>query len=269
MPKVRAKNLTVDFSESGAGPAAVLVHSSVSGNRQWRSLSAVLDRNFRVLAVNLLGYGETTSFTGEHAQTLEDQVAVVNAVCEQVDGPVRLIGHSFGGAVALAAARQLGDRVERLVLLEPNPFRMLDVAGRTEAFNESAALYASVKLLGGDARWTELGALFADYFSGDGTWASMPEDRRRSFAAALPPNFHEWDAVMSDMTTPGEWGRIDAEVLVVRFGGTRRSLREIVDVFAEENHHWTFAQVADGGHMAPLTRPDLVNPVIEQFMLGV
>ena len=218
------------------------------------------------MAVNLLGYGETTAFADGHPQTLDDQVAVVRAVCELVDGPVRLVGHSFGGAVGLAVARQLGAGVERMVLLEPNPFRMLEVAGRIEAFNEAAELYAAVKSLGRDDRWAELAELFADYFSGNGTWASMPEDRRRSFAAALPPNFHEWDAVMNDMTTPAEWGRIEADVLVVGFGGSRRSLQEIVEVFAAENPHWSFAHVAEGGHMAPLTRADLVNPVIEQFL---
>ncbi|MCU1398714.1 MAG: hypothetical protein JWN62_1823 [Acidimicrobiales bacterium] len=266
MPNVRLPQLTVDFSESGSGPGVVLVHSSVSGNRQWRSLSAALAPRFRVIAVNLLGYGETTAFAGDEPQTLEDQLAVVSAVCELVDGRVRLVGHSFGGAVALAAAKQLGDRVEQLVLLEPNPFRMLEVAGRIEAFDEAAGLYASVKSLGSDARWAELAELFADYFSGDGTWASMPEDRRRSFAAALPPNFHEWDAVMNDTTTPAEWGRIAADVLLVGFGGSRRSLKEIVEVFAAANPHWSVAHVAEGGHMAPLTRSDLVNPVIEQFL---
>ena len=190
----------------------------------------------------------------------------MSAACNLADGPIRLVGHSCGGAVALAAAKQLGDRVEKVVLLEPNPFNLLDIAGRAAAFDEAAGMYASVKLLGQSKRWTDLAELFADYFSGDGAWASMPDDRRRAFAAALPPNFDEWDAVMNDGTTPGEWGRIVANVLVVGFGGTRRSLREIVEIFAEENPHWSFAHVAEGGHMAPLTRPDLVNPAIEQFL---
>ena len=50
------------------------------------------------------------------------------------------------------------------------------------------------------------------------------------------------------------------------FGERSLSLHEIVEIFAEENPHWSFAHLADGGHMAPLTCPDLVNPVIEQFL---
>ena len=64
MPIIRANSLNVELSDSGTGPTVVLIHSSVSGNRQWRSLTAVLAPNFRVLAVNLRGYGETTRFAG-------------------------------------------------------------------------------------------------------------------------------------------------------------------------------------------------------------
>ena len=266
MTILKVNDLTVDVADSGTGPPAVLLHSSVSGNRQWRGLTSQLQKQYRVLAVNLLGYGATSPFNSDRTQTLNDQVAVVNAVCALVDGPVRIVGHSFGGAVALAAARQLGTRVSRLVLLEPNPFRMLDVAGRHEAFAEATELYRAVKRLGSDANWMELGERFAEYFSGDGTWARMPDERRQSFAAALPPNFHEWDAVMNDTTSASEWGRVNADVLVVGFGGSRITLREIIEVFAETNDHWTFLHLADGGHMAPLSRPELVNPVVENFL---
>ena len=75
MPIIRANGLTVDFSDSGTGLAVVLIHSSVSGNRQWRSLTAVLAPNFRVLAINVRGDGETTPYPGTRAQTLDDQVA--------------------------------------------------------------------------------------------------------------------------------------------------------------------------------------------------
>ena len=133
MPILEANQLTVDFADSGTGPPVVLIHSSVSGNRQWRSLTSELRSTNRVLAVNLLGYGATSPYVRNRPQTLGDQVALLDAVCAQMDGPVHMVGHSFGGAVALEAARHLGDRVSRLVLLEPNPFRMLDTAGRRAA----------------------------------------------------------------------------------------------------------------------------------------
>jgi pimeloyl-ACP methyl ester carboxylesterase len=63
----------VDFVEAGAGPAVMLVHSSVSGARQWHRLMDDLKNGFHVRAVNLYGYGKTAPWPGERAQTLDDQ----------------------------------------------------------------------------------------------------------------------------------------------------------------------------------------------------
>ena len=105
--------------------------------------------------------------------------------------------------------------------------------------------------------------------SGDGTWASMPEDRRATFTEALKPNFHEWDAVMDEATTLQEWARIlPAETLVASDRRTVLPIREIVAMMREGCPHWRFEDIAEGGHMAPLTRPDLVNPIVAEFLDG-
>jgi pimeloyl-ACP methyl ester carboxylesterase len=70
-----------DFLEAGSfGPMVILVHSSVSGARQWRRLMDDLKGDFRVRAVNLFGYGKTPSWPAEKAQSLDDQARLVEAV---------------------------------------------------------------------------------------------------------------------------------------------------------------------------------------------
>jgi pimeloyl-ACP methyl ester carboxylesterase len=44
----------------------VLVHGSVSGNRQWLTLTEALKDRYRVLAINLFGYGQTTRWPDKH-----------------------------------------------------------------------------------------------------------------------------------------------------------------------------------------------------------
>lgn len=48
---------------------------------------------------------------------------------------MHLVGHSFGGSVALKAAELLGNGVARMILLEPNPSHLLLQAGRTDLIN--------------------------------------------------------------------------------------------------------------------------------------
>lgn len=266
MPVLSKGSLTIDHTDDGDGQPVVLIHSSVSANRQWRALIDALKDRYRVLAINLFGYGETTPWPTTSPQSLYSQARLVMALCEGLGPSVHLVGHSFGGSVALKAARLLGPRIGSLILLEPNPFYLLKQDGRTQAFMESRTLRDHVKCFGSLGDWPTVAERFADYWLGDGSWNTMPEKRRSAFADALLPNFHEWDAVMEEETTIEEWRNLTARTLVVSDTATRLPIREIVDIFAKACPHWTFHTIPEGGHMAPLTRPDLINPVVRQFL---
>lgn len=266
MPVLSKGSLKIDYTDDGQGQAVILVHSSVSGNRQWRSLTEVLKDRYRVLAVNLFGYGETTPWPETSPQSLSAQAQLILALCEEIDGPVHLVGHSLGGSVALKAALLLGQRVERLILLEPNPFFLLKQGGRTEAYREAEDLFEQVKCFGSSGDWPEAAQRFADYWNGEGSWDAMPEKRRAAFVASITPSFHEWDAVMNEETTLEAWKALTAETLVVCDRATPLSIREIVDIFTEACPHWSYRFITQCGHMAPLTHPEVINPMICEFL---
>lgn len=268
MPVLSKGSLKIDHTDEGQGQPVILIHSSVSANRQWRALSESLKDRYRVLAINLFGYGKTTSWPGDSPQSLYAQAQLILALCEEQSSPVHLVGHSFGGSVALKAAMLLGPRVGNLILLEPNPFYLLRQSGRTQAYLESRDLRDHVKCFGSLGDWLKVAERFANYFLGEGSWSAMPEKRRAAFTESLPPNFHEWDAVMEEQTTIEEWKALTAKILVVSDKATRLPIREIVDIFAQACPHWSFRFITDGGHMAPLTRPDLINPIVREFLDG-
>lgn len=266
MPLASNGALTLDYIEEGRGEPVVLIHSSVSGNRQWRALISHLADRYRVLAVNLFGYGETTRWPGNTSQSLYAQASLVLALPGIEGRRVHLVGHSFGASVALKLALLLGERVAKLVLIEPNPFNLLKQERRMEAFLESRALRDHVKCFGSLGEWDRVAERFADYWGGDGTWAAMPEKRRSAFTTGLQPNFFEWDAVMGEETTLAQWKSVPARTLVLSDPQTRRPIREIVEIFSQACPHWCFDPIAGGGHMAPLTRPELVNPLVRAFL---
>ena len=75
----KLSTIKADYLEAGSGPVVMLVHSSVSGARQWRRLMDDLKDQFRVRAVNLFGYGKTPPWPGETTQSLDDQARLVEA----------------------------------------------------------------------------------------------------------------------------------------------------------------------------------------------
>ena len=65
------------------------------------------------------------------------------------------------------------------------------------------------------------------------------------------------------------WQSITAFTLVVCARETIQPIKSIYEIFTQICPHWEFQKVAEGGHMAPVTRPDLVNPIILKFTKGV
>ena len=269
MPVISTKDWDIDYVETGKGSPVVLIHSSVSGNQQWRSLMEALKDRHRVLAVNLFGYGETTAWPENKVQTLDDHADLVLALCSKSRDHVSLVGHSFGGSVALKAALRLGHKLTNLVLLEPNPFYLLSQQKRQAAFDEAKALRDHVKKYGAVGDWHKVAKRFADYWISEGEWESMPEKRRSAFLNAMPPNFHEWDAVMNETTTIDTWALIKAKTLLVYDAETKRPIREIVALFADACAHWSFTEITGGSHMAPLYQPELVNPIVTEFLNSI
>jgi pimeloyl-ACP methyl ester carboxylesterase len=224
---------------------------------------AQLSGRYRLIAVNLYGYGGTEPWDGPADQTLSDQAMLLAGIMSEAEQPVSVVGHSFGGSVAMKAAALFPDRVDRLVLIEPNPFYLLRSAGRDDAFGEAMTLRDCIKENGRAGSWAAAAAVFADYWSGAGSWDAMPEDRRVKFANALMPNFHEWDAVMNETTTLDDWRRaLPEDTTVISAADTVRSIAEIIDVLSVGCPGWRFEQLAEGGHMAALTHPDLMIPTL-------
>lgn len=266
MPILERGKLRIDFSDAGSGDPIVLVHSSVSGNRQWKRLVQDLKPHFRVLAVNLFGYGETSAWTEDATQTLVDQADLVLRLVADIPGPVRIVGHSFGGSVACKAAAMLGRRTSHLLLFEPTLFHLLAQNGHREAYAEAMALRDFIKLYGKKDHWDAAAERFVEYWLGAGGWAAMSHDRRLAYMQLLRPNYYEWDSVNSDQTTMEELGRIPAKAMMAYSPGARRPSREIAQLFQEKCPNWSVVRIADGGHMAPLTHPDVVNPLIAGFL---
>ncbi|MDA5093917.1 alpha/beta fold hydrolase [Aliiroseovarius sp. KMU-50] len=252
-----------DFIETGSGEKVILVHSSVAGAKQWRSLMETLSNDFHVIAINLFGYGDTRSWEVDGTQRLTDQARLIEPFLPKGTGKISIVGHSFGGCVAMMAAAMFNNKVRRLVLIEPNPFYLLQKFERAEAYQEAVILRDAIKSNGKSGTWAAAAEVFANYWTGAGSWDAMPDDRKAKFARALIPNFHEWDAVMNEVKSFAEWQRdLPNDTTIVSARDTVRSIREIVELMKEHVPEWRFKQIERGGHMAAMTKPDVINPIV-------
>jgi len=136
----------IRYQVQGEGePALVFVHGWCCDRSYWDAQVDYFARNYKVVAVDLAGHGE--SGLGREAWTITAFGEDVVAVIEKLDlRKVVLIGHSMGGPVILEAARRIQGRVIGLVGVDTfvaygqldtseflAPFRA-DFAGSTDNF---------------------------------------------------------------------------------------------------------------------------------------
>ncbi|WP_229895952.1 alpha/beta fold hydrolase [Streptomyces cinerochromogenes] len=106
------------------GPAdatpVLLLHGGGSTGAVWFANAPALGTQHRVLAVDILGDAGRSVLGGRPLRTTTDLMAWLDAVLDGLDvSRTHLLGHSYGGWIALTYALHAPRRVDRLVLLDP------------------------------------------------------------------------------------------------------------------------------------------------------
>ena len=104
-----------------SGPPVVLLHGIPGWRGMWRNVARHLAKDCRVIAPDLLGFGESSEPSGEfHASGQADMV--VRLIRQLACGPVHLVGFDFGGPIAALVYRRAPELVASLVLAATNVF---------------------------------------------------------------------------------------------------------------------------------------------------
>lgn len=106
----------VGFRRGGSGQEILLIHGLAGSSKTWDDVIPLLTPHADVIAVDLLGHGESAKPTGDYslgafASGLRDFLSILGIES------VTIVGHSFGGGVAMQLAYQHPHLVDRLVLV--------------------------------------------------------------------------------------------------------------------------------------------------------
>ncbi len=104
------------YLDSGEGPAVLFIHGLTSSSQSWARLVDALDGEYRILAPDLHGHGESAKPMGDYS--LSAHAATVRDLLDRLGvDQVTLVGHSLGGGIAMQFCYLFPERVNRLVLV--------------------------------------------------------------------------------------------------------------------------------------------------------
>lgn len=255
------------YREAGTGEPIVLLHCSSGSSGAWASVVSHLE-DYRVLAPDLLGYGRSAPWPRHAPLGPDAELGVVEALLEVAGRPVHLVGHSYGGTVALNAARRYPRWVASLTLIEPVAFHLLRRADEPDGWREVAALAERHLALVGEGRDAAAAEAFVTYWTGPKGWQAMSDAARDGTARSAPKVAAEWRRMFAAEDDRDAIAGIEAPTLLVCGGRTRTPARRVVEVLRRALPHSLHHEIAGAGHMSPLTHPVEIAEAIRRHVVS-
>lgn len=262
--------LASPLREAGQGPDVLCLHANASTSAQWRSLMAALAPGYHVMAPDAYDAGSGPHWPSDRRITLHDEVDLLSPLFRNLASPAILVGHSYGGAVALIAARIWPEQVRALVLYEPTLFSLVDT--HTPPPNDTDGIRRTVRDAGaaldrGDR--ATAARTFIDFWMGEGAWAATPPPRQENFMQAIV-NVRRWaHALFTDRTALAEFRRLEIPVLYLTGERSPPDALAVARLLVPVLPQVTPVRFPGLGHMGPLSAPDLVNETICRFVASL
>lgn len=244
------------WGPEGTRPLLAL-HCSLAHAGEWAALAAALPAQ-RVVAPDLPGHGKQPEWDGLadlHGSSTAQALALAARLAAEAGGPVDLIGHSFGGTVALRLALQRPDLIRRLVLVEPVIFAAARMAG-DPAYDAFVAGHRDVeaRLRAGDAAGAAR-AFHAAWGSGPG-FDALPAGLRAYMLARIrliPAQNEVLAADAAGLLAPGRPEALARPVLLVEGSASPPVIAAIQRELARRLPDARRETVPGAAHMLPVT----------------
>ena len=242
----------------------IALHCSGAGASEWQCLGEMLGDRYEVFAPEHYGSGSTEPWPGDHIFTLADEAVRTIALIDGCEEKVHLVGHSYGGALALHVALTRPTRIASITLYEPSAFhllRQMGVAG-AEGHAEIAEVARQVGrgVLNGDYRGSI--AAFIDYWNGPGAWEAMSPGAQNALTRWVPAGPPGFGALINNPTPAAAYRALTFPTLILRGEHAPLPTRVIAERLPELLPNCGTTVVDGAGHMGPITHASKVSSLI-------
>jgi pimeloyl-ACP methyl ester carboxylesterase len=260
----------VSYFECGSGASIVLLHAGAGSGKQWTKTAHLLESRFRLIAPDLWGFGGTERWSGDQGLTHDHQALLVARVIECLcNGPVHLVGHSYGGATAVRLILRHRELVRTAVLIEPILTPLLRLAGEETLFREysdmAQAFLENVSAGDLDGAWRA----FLDYRNGPGTWGSLPEPSRARFRASTDSTVAGFRSNLSNPTSLEDLEQLSLPTLVMCGEKTTVPDRRLAEILLQHIPRCRYEIIPGAEHMSPLSHPAFIAEAVERHIRTV
>lgn len=262
MPTLEFSEYQINYLDEGSGPPAILLHAGGSSGRQWREVIERIGSCYRCIAPDLFGFGKTEAWKGEESLNHDHHAELVSSFVDWLDEPIRIIGHSYGGAAAVRFLLSTPGLVRSCCLIEPIMAPLLDQSGDDELYGEyrktADDFFERASRGDREIAWQN----FIDYRNGAGSWESYPDKAKQRMLAQTDAAVAAFGANLDNATTIDDCRSIATPTLIVCGNATTAPERRITEILADAIPESLYEIIDGAGHMSPMTHPRQVAELI-------
>jgi len=266
--KVSANGVSFTYIDEGTGPPVVLVHGSVSDYREWSNQLAPLARHYRVIAYSRRYHWPNVPPGKDADASVERQADDLAAIIQTMGiAPAHIVGHSYGGAVALNLALRHPELVRTLMLAEPGISGVLGDTSENDAVSkESQAVRAEMKeaFASGDAE-----RIIRTYAArvAPGEFEKAPPEVRQMLLANVPAFQLDFTSRRSPFTCD-DARRVAVPVLILSGDRSPMGLQRIAEAAARCIKAARLVRIPQATHWMQHDHAQAFNDAVLAFLAG-
>jgi pimeloyl-ACP methyl ester carboxylesterase len=186
MPNLENDGASLYYEISGSGDPMVLVHGSWVDHYEWPFVLPALAESYRVLIYDRRGHTQSTAPEGQGS--INEDLADLAAMIEEVGAPAHVVASSFGSSISLNLAARRPELFRTLCAHEPPLFDLLAASEETRPVYEQVrvGVQAVEELIAAGRNEDAARTFVNDVALGPGFWDFIPEEDRRRIIANAP-----------------------------------------------------------------------------------
>jgi pimeloyl-ACP methyl ester carboxylesterase len=268
MPKALVNGINIHYVQTGQGPDLVLIHGIASNLGQWQlSILPALVEDFRVTMYDLRGHGYSdmppSGYTPVHMvddfSDLMDYLGIKQAT---------ILGHSYGGLVALSYAARHPERVDRLIIADTGIPLLEQGRGRDALLERCRELLRQHNIDIPDEKAEDVPYLMEQILKrrhhswrGMGARRALARLSRLSNTTSFGKEYREAPELTLEIIR-----QIQAPALLIY--GDRSPLMASSQSLHEHLPNCRTAIIPNGGHFFPLEHPQVFVEHVTAFLQG-
>ncbi|MCQ0093928.1 alpha/beta fold hydrolase [Roseovarius sp. M141] len=274
MPRTERGGFPTWWTVFGQGPRpALLIHCSLADSGVWRGMAPSLSGALSMTAFDMPGHGRSADWDarGEMSTVCAGMAADFAADLAQDCGPVNVIGHSFGGVVALRLAVERPDLVRSLVMIEP-VFFAAGLRTQPDACEEHLAEQRAFVAAMAAGDLAKAARNFIGQWGGGRPWDSFSAEAQARIAQQMPLIAAVGPALYDDVAgllEPGVLEAVDIPVLLLEGSEAPQIIPAINAALAARFPRARRGVIDGAGHMSVATHPGQLSAEVLRFLAEV